>query len=82
MAQTAKITVMTPYRTLSGICSKYGFSKLNINTDLQVAWTNAVKTFLSSNDVYDPRVIIKSGEQAIKEVIYKKIELFESGNKK
>ena len=61
---------------------KSGISKLNINTDLQVAWTNAVKTFLSSNDVYDPRVIIKSGEQAIKEVVYKKIELFESSNKK
>ena len=60
---------------------KSGISKLNINTDLQVAWATSVKEFLNNNDVYDPRVIIKSGEQAIKEVVYKKIELFESSNK-
>ena len=60
---------------------KSGINKLNINTDLQIAWTTAVKEFVKNNDAYDPRIVIKSGESAIKNVVYKKIELFESSNK-
>ena len=47
-----------------------GISKININTDLQVAWSKAVRKYLKYNKkVYDPRKIISSGEQAIKERI-------------
>lgn len=57
----------------SGIC------KLNINTELQIAWTNAVRAFLETDkQVYDPRKVIKSGETAMKDAIKKKLELLGS----
>ncbi len=61
---------------------EYGTTKININTELQVAWTNGVRNFLKNNNkVYDPRKIIKSGEENMKEVIANKIKLFNSLNK-
>jgi len=59
----------------SGIC------KLNINTELQIEWTNEVKKYINSTDEYDPRKIIKSGEVAIKNAIKNKIELLGSLNR-
>lgn len=54
-----------------------GISKININTELQISWSNEVRLFIESNkDVYDPRKIIGSGEKKIKETISKKIEEF------
>ncbi len=59
---------------LEGI--KCGICKLNINTELQVVWTRAVRNFLNENkDVYDPRKIIKAGEKAIKNAIIQKNKL-------
>ncbi len=59
-----------------------GISKININTELQIAWSNAVRDFLDNNKVvYDPRKIIKSGEQAMKRIIQEKIELFSNHNR-
>lgn len=56
-----------------------GITKININTELQLAWANRVRKFLDENpDVYDPRKIIKAGESAIKEVIREKVKLFEN----
>lgn len=56
-----------------------GTCKINFNTELQIEWTKAVRTFLNENkDIYDPRKIIKSGEQAIKNVIHQKIILLKS----
>ncbi len=53
-----------------------GICKLNINTELQIAWTKAVRIFLEHDkEVYDPRKVIKSGEKAIKEVIGQKLVL-------
>ncbi len=58
-----------------------GINKLNINTDLQIVWSKAVRTFLQENDeVYDPRKVIKAGELNIKEIIDKKIALLGSEN--
>jgi len=58
-----------------------GISKININTELQVAWTNSVRDYLKENlDVYDPRKVIKSGEKAIKKCIYNKLLLLGSAN--
>ena len=59
----------------SGIC------KLNINTELQIEWTNAVREFLKVSNEYDPRKVIKSGESAIKNAVKHKIELLGSVNK-
>ena len=56
-----------------------GICKLNINTELQIAWTNAVREFLSKEGkVYDPRKVIKAGEKAIKEAIFQKLEVLGS----
>lgn len=52
-----------------------GISKININTELQQVWAQSVKDNIN-NDIYDPRIIIKYGEQSIKDIIDKKIELF------
>lgn len=59
----------------SGIC------KLNINTELQIEWAKDVRKFVNENQEYDPRKIIKSGENAIKNAIKNKIELLGSSNK-
>ncbi len=59
-----------------------GICKININTELQIAWSEAVRKYLLENtNVYDPRKIIKAGEAAIKEVISSKIKLLGSINK-
>ena len=59
-----------------------GICKLNINTDLQIVWAKDVREFLNENHtVYDPRKIIKSGEQAMKEKIKEKIYLLNSNGK-
>ena len=53
-----------------------GITKLNINTELQIKWSESVREYLKNNhEVYDPRIIIKSGENSLKEVVKQKIEL-------
>ena len=60
----------------SGIC------KININTELQIAWSNAVREFLKNDsDTYDPRKVIKAGETAIKNTIDQKLEVLGSTNR-
>lgn len=59
-----------------------GVAKININTDLQIVWADAVRRFLDYNKKeYDPRVIITSGEQAIKKMVHYKNNLFGSKNR-
>lgn len=59
-----------------------GVSKININTDLQVAWSNGIKEYLNNNkNVYDPRKIISSGEENLKNMISIKLHLLGSCNK-
>lgn len=54
-----------------------GISKININTELQVAWHEAVVSFIKENStVYDPRKVIGSGQDAMKKAISDKIKLF------
>ncbi len=54
-----------------------GISKINVNTELQVAWSNGVRKFLDEDkEAYDPRKVIGSGEKAMKEKIKEKIEIF------
>ena len=54
-----------------------GISKININTELQIAWHNAVLEFIKSNEeVYDPRKVIGSGQASMKRAILDKINLF------
>lgn len=58
-----------------------GISKINVNTELQISWSNQVRKYLSECNVYDPRKIIKSGESDMKNTIREKIILFNSENK-
>ncbi len=54
-----------------------GISKININTDLQAVWSNAVRDKLENDkEVYDPRKVIGSGENAMKERIKELVTLF------
>ena len=58
-----------------------GTCKINLNTELQVAWAKGVRELLDNNkEVYDPRKIIKAGEQNIKNVIKEKVNLLGSSN--
>ena len=59
-----------------------GISKVNINTELQQAWSSGVRKYLEEDKkVYDPRKIIKSGEIEMKKTIKEKIILLNSQNK-
>ena len=54
-----------------------GTSKINVNTELQAAWSAAVREFLNDDTkAYDPRKVIGSGEKAIKAKIREKVQLF------
>lgn len=54
-----------------------GVSKININTDLKIAWARALREYLNHNkDVYDPRKIIESGASSVKKVVHEKNKLF------
>ena len=58
---------------------KNGINKININTELQIAWANEVRKFLKENEtVYDPRKVISSGERAVKNVVKEKTKLFKN----
>lgn len=54
-----------------------GISKININTDLQAVWSDAVRKRLEEDKkIYDPRKVIGSGETAMKERIKELVTLF------
>ena len=54
-----------------------GITKININTELQSVWNKAVRKYLLENkDVYDPRKIISSGEENIKQRVREIVTLF------
>lgn len=58
-----------------------GISKINFNTELQMAWAQAVRIYIENYSTYDPRKIISSGVIAIKNVVNKKIDLLGCANK-
>ncbi len=59
-----------------------GITKININTELQLAWNQGVRDFINANkDAYDPRKVIGSGEINIKRCVMDKIHLLGSYNK-
>lgn len=58
---------------------KIGITKINIDTELRLQWNKAIRAFLAQNkNIYDPRTILKSGTDAMREVVIKKISLFGS----
>jgi fructose-bisphosphate aldolase class II len=59
-----------------------GITKINIDTDLRIAFTTALREFLHANpSVFDPRKILKAPKEALKEIIRGKMELMGSAGK-
>ncbi len=56
-------------------CVDCGINKINVNSDLQKVWHDAVKDFINTRDVYDPRKVIMSGETAILNEMDKKLSI-------
>ena len=57
-------------------CIENGITKININSDLQHTWSKGVRDYLNSNkDIIDPRKIISSGENMLKDEIEHKINI-------
>ncbi len=57
-------------------CKEAGITKININSDIQDAWSKAVREFIEKNkEVIDPRKIIGAGFDAIKETVASKINI-------
>ena len=59
-----------------------GTCKINVNTELQISWSQGVRKYLNENKkAYDPRKIIGSGEKEIKKSIEQKVLLFGSNDR-
>jgi len=59
-----------------------GISKVNFNTELQIAWHDALIKYVADNkEVYDPRKNILSGKEAVKTIVEYKILVLGSNNK-
>lgn len=58
-----------------------GISKVNVNTEQQIAWSNAVKEYYAENKDqaekgFDPRKVLAPGTKAIKDTVESRIEWF------
>jgi fructose-bisphosphate aldolase class II len=61
---------------------EFGIAKVNIDTDLRLAFTARVREILAeSPEVFDPRKILGAARDGMSEVIRSKISLFGSGGK-
>ena len=59
-----------------------GINKINIDTDLRLAFTASIRETLTNQpELFDPRKILGPTREALKEIIKQKIQLFGSANK-
>jgi fructose-bisphosphate aldolase class II len=59
-----------------------GVNKVNIDTDLRLAWVASVREyFMAHRDIFDPKKILSAARDEIQKVVQAKITLFGSGNK-
>lgn len=59
-----------------------GVAKINIDTDVRLAFNNNLRHFLTTHpDVYDPRDILTEAAAGVRKVVAHKMELFGSVNK-
>ncbi len=57
-------------------CVKAGITKININSDLQEVWSKSVRDFIRENkEMIDPRKIIESGIDSLKQEINYKMNI-------
>lgn len=70
-----------PYDALKKAIS-LGVCKINIDTDIRIAFANAVKDFVKENpDEIDPRKLLGPAREAMKQTIKEKMEVFGSVGK-
>lgn len=63
-------------------CIINGICKVNIATELRIAWTNTIKSMLINNpDKFDPKVSLKIAREAVKNVVKEKILVLGSAGK-
>jgi fructose-bisphosphate aldolase class II len=56
---------------------KLGVAKINIDTDLRIAFTAAIRNkILSDSKFFDPREYLKAGREEVKRAVLEKIKLF------
>ncbi|NKQ39595.1 MAG: class II fructose-1,6-bisphosphate aldolase [Methanosarcinales archaeon] len=60
---------------------KLGINKINIDTELRLAFRDGVKKIVTESDVYDPRKICGAARDAMKNIVKYKIQIFGSENK-
>ncbi len=61
---------------------KNGISKINVDTDIRIAFTAGIREFLFKHrPEFDPRKIIEHSRELIKQVVKEKILLFGSSNR-
>ncbi len=61
---------------------EFGVAKINIDTDVRMAFNNSIRDFLEKHpDVYDPRDILIAASDGIKKVVAHKMQLFGSADK-
>jgi fructose-bisphosphate aldolase class II len=59
-----------------------GIAKINIDTDLRLAFTATIREFLTNSPKeFDPRKILGPAKEAMKEVVKGKMRLFRSSGK-
>ncbi|MEK5231329.1 class II fructose-1,6-bisphosphate aldolase [Lysinibacillus sp. FSL K6-0232] len=59
-----------------------GHAKINVNTECNQAWAQAIRGILTSNpNLYSPPDILKPGMDAIEKVVIEKMQLFGSSHK-
>ncbi|MDD7305581.1 MAG: class II fructose-1,6-bisphosphate aldolase [Peptoniphilaceae bacterium] len=62
-----------------------GVSKININTECQIAFTKATREYFEEekdklSKGYDPRKVLKPGFEAIKDIVKQKVDFFDGAN--
>ncbi len=62
--------------------SKMGVTKINVDTDLRLAFTGQIRKFFRENPAeFDPRKYLAPAREAVKELVMRKIKVFGSENK-
>ncbi len=62
--------------------SKMGVTKINVDTDLRLAFTGQIRKFFIENPAeFDPRKYLGPAREAVKELVMRKIKVFGSENK-
>jgi len=62
--------------------SKMGVAKINVDTDLRLAFTGQIRKFFMENPTeFDPRKYLAPARDAVKELVMRKIKVFGSENK-